>query len=203
MDAMNEVISEPRDEMSPYAPRIHTIKVDVEKIGDLIGPKGKHINEIIEQTGVEIDIDDDGIVSITTNDKEAMEKAIKWVENMTRKIQVGERFEGKVVRIMDFGAFVELGPNTDGMVHSSQFRDERVENINDVVKVGDVLPVVVIEVDQMGRINLSHKAAMGGTADPSREAGGRSRKPGANNQDSGDGRKPGPFKGPRPPSGAR
>ncbi len=199
MEAMNEAIGEPRAEMSQYAPRIHTIRVDVEKIGDLIGPKGKHINEIIEQTGVEIDIDDDGLVSITTNDAEAMEKAIKWVNNMTREIIVGERFDGKVTRIMDFGAFVELVPNTDGMVHISQFRDDRVDNIHDVVKVGDILPVVVIEIDQMGRINLSHKAAMGGTVEPGENSEDHGNRKPKNDRPHGSSRSDGPFKGPRPP----
>jgi polyribonucleotide nucleotidyltransferase len=185
MDAMNAVLSEPRAEMSPYAPRIHTMRVPVEKIGDLIGPKGKHINEIIEQTGVEIDIEDDGLVSITSNDGAALEKAKEWVRNMTREIQVGERFEGRVTRIMDFGAFVELVPNVEGMVHISQFRDERVENIHDVVKTGDIIPVLVVEIDNMGRINLSHKAALPGAKPyaPSKPEPRHNR----------------PFRGPRPP----
>ncbi|MBI1834004.1 MAG: polyribonucleotide nucleotidyltransferase [Candidatus Andersenbacteria bacterium] len=159
METMNAAIAEPNKEMSPYAPRIHTLRVPVEKIGDLIGPKGKHINAIIEETGVEIDIDDDGLVSITTNDKLAMEKAIDWVKNMTREIVAGERFDGKVTRIMNFGAFVELVPGVEGMVHISQFSDERIESVDTVAKVGDIIPVVVVEIDAMGRINLSHKAA--------------------------------------------
>ncbi len=186
MEAMNAVISEPNSEMSPYAPRIYTMRVPVEKIGDLIGPKGKHINEIIEQTGVEIDIEDDGLVSITSNDGEAMEKAKQWVLNMTREIAVGERFEGRVSRIMDFGAFVELLPNVDGMVHISQFRDERIDNINDVVKVGDSISVVVVEIDSMGRINLSYKAALPGAA-PYTPTSRPSAGPRSN------------FRGPRPP----
>lgn len=160
LQSMNEVIDQPRAELSPFAPRIETIQVPVEKIGDLIGPKGKHINEIIEETGVEIDISDEGVVSITSNEADAMAKAKEWVHNMTREIQPGERFEGKVTKIMNFGAFVEIVPGVEGMVHISQFRDEHIDKINDVVKVGDVIPVVVIEIDQMGRINLSHKAAL-------------------------------------------
>jgi len=189
LKTMNAVIAEPRAELSPYAPRIETIQVPVEKIGDLIGPKGKHINEIIEQTGVEIDIDDDGLVSITSNDSAAITKAKEWVHNMTREIQPGERFEGKVTKIMDFGAFVELVPGVEGMVHISQFSDKRIDKINDVVSVGDVIPVVVIEIDSMGRVNLSHKAAL---------TPGHSN----NSQDrpSTEPHKPaGPFKGPRPP----
>ena len=194
---MNEAISEPRADLSPYAPRIHTMRIPVEKIGDLIGPKGKHINEIIEQTGVEIDIEDDGLVSITTNDAQAMEKAKEWVHNMTREIQAGEKFEGRVTRIMDFGAFVEIVPNVEGMVHISQFRDERIDKIDSVVKVGDIIPVVVLEIDSMGRINLSHKAALpGGNSTPAggagRDGGPRGRKEGRKGTGS-------PFRGPRPP----
>lgn len=193
LEKMAAVIAEPRADLSPYAPRIHTVRVPVEKIGDLIGPKGKHINEIIEETGVEIDIDDDGLVSITTNDAQAMEKAKEWVHNMTREIKPGERFDGIVTRIMDFGAFVELVPNVEGMVHISQFRDERVDRIEDVVKVGQVLPVLVVEIDSMGRINLSHKAALTGRIDE--EATSRKRKPDASRPS----RRPGFKGGPKPP----
>lgn len=192
MSAMTAVLPQSRADMSPYAPRIHTMQIPVEKIGDLIGPKGKHINEIIEETGVEIDIDDDGLVAITTNDSQAMEKAIEWVKNLTREIKAGERFEGKVTRIMDFGAFVELVPNVEGMVHISQFRDERVDSIHDVVKVGDIIPVVVTEIDSMGRINLSHKAALPGGSKSSSSDVFRS-------QDAGSSKKPGSFRGPKPP----
>lgn len=197
---MAKALAQPRQELSPYAPRIVTMRVSVEKIGDLIGPKGKHINEIIEQTGVEIDIEDDGLVSITSNNPQAMEKAKEWVHNMTREIKPGERFEGKVTRIMDFGAFVELTPNVEGMVHISQFREERVNDIHDVVKVGDIIPVVVVEIDSMGRINLSHKAALTGKIDPPLPRRGR----GFGGQDRrGNGNGGGPFRklfrGPRPP----
>lgn len=190
---MAKVLAEPRKEMSKYAPRIVTMRVPVEKIGDLIGPKGKHINEIIEQTGVEIDIEDGGLVSITSNDPEMMEKAKEWVHNMTREVQAGERFDGKVTRIMDFGAFVEILPNVEGMVHISQFKEERVNDIHDVVKVGDVIPVLVVEIDSMGRINLSHKAAITGKIDPPQPRGERR---GGNDRPRRGG---GPFRGPRPP----
>lgn len=160
LDAMNQVISSPRADLSPYAPRIYTVRIPVDKIGDLIGPKGKHINAIIEETGVDISIEDDGLVAITSNDPIAMEKAKQWVYDMTREIKVGERFDGKVVKIMDFGAFVELIPNVDGLVHISQFRDERVNKVDDVVKVGDIIAVVVTEIDSTGRISLSHKATL-------------------------------------------
>lgn len=192
LETMAETLAEPRAELSPHAPRIEVIRIDVAKIGDLIGPKGKYINEIIEQTGVEIDIDDDGLVSITSNDPAGMEKAKEWVHNMTREILPGEKFDGKVTRLMDFGAFVELTPGVEGMVHISQFRDERVDKINDVVKVGDSLPVVVTEIDQMGRINLSHKAALPGGSEPAPNrahagSNGKNSTPSAS------------FKGPRPP----
>jgi polyribonucleotide nucleotidyltransferase len=168
---MAKVMPEPKAEMSKYAPRIYTLRVPVSKIGDLIGPKGKHINEIVERTGVEIDIEDDGLVSITSNNQEAAQAALEWAKNMTREITAGETFEGRVTRIMDFGAFVELVPGTEGMVHISKFRNERVDKIHDVVKVGDIIPVLVTEIDQMGRINLSHADYKGdsGTSRPPRE----------------------------------
>lgn len=191
LDQMAAVLSAPRADLSPYAPRIEIMRVPVEKIGDLIGPKGKHINEIIEQTGVEIDIEDDGLVSITSNDPAAMAKAKEWVLNMTREIKAGEKFDGRVTRIMDFGAFVELVPGMEGMVHISQFREERIDSIHDVVKVGDMIPVLVTEIDAMGRINLSHKAALpGGNADAPAGMERRPRKSFG---------KSGPFRGPRAP----
>ena len=187
LETMNAVIAEPRAELSPHAPRMTTIQIDVEKIGDLIGPKGKHINEIIEQTGVDIDIAEDGLVSITSTDAAAMQKAVDWVHNMTKEIQPGERFEGRVVKLMKFGAFVELVPGVDGMVHISEFRDRRVEDINEVAKVGDILKVIVTEVDSMGRINLSHKQAVQGSDTPAETTS-----PATSNN--------GPFKGPKAPS---
>lgn len=194
LQAMAKTIQKPRAEMSPYAPRIHTIRIPVEKIGDLIGPKGKHINEIVEATGADIDIADDGLVSITSADGEAMEKAKEWVHNLTREIQAGERFEGKVTRLMNFGAFVELTPNVEGMVHISQFRDEHVGKIEDVAKVGDTLPVIVTEIDDMGRINLSHKSAMSGPPPAQSD-----KQPANNNHHRPQRPKSGPFNGPRPP----
>lgn len=198
LDAMNKVIDKARPDLSPYAPRIETIQVSVEKIGDLIGPKGKHINEIIEETGVEIDISDEGVVSITSNEAEAMAKAKEWVHNMTREIQPGERFEGKVVKIMDFGAFVELVPGVEGMVHISKFRDEHVEKINDVAKIGDVIAVIVVEIDQMGRINLSHKDAV--SPDNSTKTTSNDQRKNRRRNNNNRSHKPsGLFKGPQPP----
>ena len=189
LNEMASVIAAPRHELSPYAPRIEIIRIPVEKIGDLIGPKGKHINAIIEETGVEIDIEDDGLVSITSTDPAAMAKAKEWVHNMTREIQPGERFEGKITRLMDFGAFVELVPGIEGMVHISQFREERVEKISDIAKVGDIIPVIVTEIDNMGRINLSHKATLPGYKGETSPRPERGRRPSRS----------GPFRGPRPP----
>lgn len=171
---MQTVIAAPRPQLSPYAPRIDTVHIPVDRIGDLIGPRGKHINAIVEETGVEIDINDDGTVSITSPNASALEKAKERIKNLTREIKVGERFEGKVTRIMDFGAFVELLPGTEGLIHISQFRDAHVSDIHDVVKMGDSIPVVVTDIDHLGRINLSHKVAMGGTETP---ATPRERKP--------------------------
>ncbi len=164
LEAMRAVLAAPRPELSPYAPHIHTMRIPVDRIGDLIGPRGKHINDIIEQTGVEIDVEDDGLVSITSPNEAALEKAKEWVRNLTREIKVGERFEGRVTRIMDFGAFVELVPGVEGMVHISQFRDTHVPSIHDVAKIGDIVPVVVTDIDNLGRINVSHKAVANGAA---------------------------------------
>lgn len=158
LGAMNEVIATPRPELSKYAPRIQMLKIAVDKIGDLIGPKGKNINEIIAQTGAAISVEDDGRVSIVTNDGVSMEKAKQMVIDLTREIKVGDRFNGKVVRIMDFGAFVQILPNVDGLVHISQLSHDRVEKVQDVVQIGQTLEVVVTEIDSLGRINLSHKA---------------------------------------------
>ncbi len=155
LDVMLSTIPEPRKDMSPYAPRIYTIKINPDKIKDVIGPKGKVINEIIDETGVTIDIDDNGLVMVTSNDQQAAEKAVDWVKNITREVKVGEVFQGKVARIMDFGAFVEILPQQQGLVHISELAPFRVESVKDVVKVGDIIPVKVIEIDSEGRINLS------------------------------------------------
>lgn len=154
---IKQTIPEPRAELSPYAPRVYALRINPEKIGDVIGPRGKVINEIIEVTGVAIDIEDDGQVLITSTDSAAADKAIAWVKNITREIKAGELFQGKVVKIMDFGAFVEVLPGQDGLVHISELAPFHVEKVTDVVKVGDEIPVKVIETDQAGRINLSLK----------------------------------------------
>ena len=152
---MAPVISEPRKELSPYAPKITQISIDPQKIGDVVGKQGKVINRIIEETGVKIDIEDDGSVNVCGTAQEMIDKAIAIIKNIVTEVEPGMIFTGKVVRMMDFGAFVELAPNKDGMVHISKLSDKRVAKVEDVVKIGDEVTVRVVEVDRMGRINLT------------------------------------------------
>ena len=155
---MNKVISESRAEMSEYAPRLMTMKVHPDKIRDVIGKGGVTIRSITEETGCTIDIADDGTVTIASVNKEAADDARKRIEQITADIEPGQVFEGKVIKIMNFGAFVTLTPGRDGLVHISQLSNERVENVTDVVKEGDMVKVKVLEVDKQGRIRLSMKA---------------------------------------------
>jgi polyribonucleotide nucleotidyltransferase len=155
---MNKVISEPRSEMSEYAPRLMTIKVHPDKIRDVIGKGGVTIRAITEETGCTIDIADDGTVTIASVNKEAADDARKRIEQITADIEPGQVFEGKVIKIMNFGAFVTLTPGRDGLVHISQLSEERVENVTDVVSEGQMVKVKVLEVDKQGRIRLSMKA---------------------------------------------
>jgi len=155
---MNEVITEPRKEMSGYAPRIETIRINPEKIRDVIGKGGVTIRAITEETGATIDIEDDGTVKIAAVDKAAGDEARRRIEQITADLEVGQVYEGKVVRIMDFGAFVSILPGRDGMVHISQIASERVQNVSDKLAVGDVVKVKVLEVDKQGRVRLSMKA---------------------------------------------
>ena len=159
LDKISKVLPEPRPELSRWAPRIYTLQINPDKIREVIGPGGKVINEIIEKCEVSIDIEDSGKVFITAEKEEAGQKAVEWVKNLTREIIVGEVFQGKVKRILNFGAFVEILPGQEGMVHISQLADRRVEKVEDVVRVGDIIPVKVIEIDEKGRINLSLKDA--------------------------------------------
>lgn len=154
LDKIEAVLPAPRENLSPYAPRIKTLQIDPEKIGDVIGPGGKIINEIIDETGATIDIEDSGLVFITSDNEESANKAIEWIKNITKEVAVGEQYEGKVVRILDFGAFVQILPNQDGMIHISKLSRERVEKVEDVVRLGDIVKVKVISVDDQGRINL-------------------------------------------------
>ncbi len=162
LDVMQATIAAPRPDLSPYAPRIITLRINPERIGDVIGPGGKTINEIIAVTGVQtIDIEDDGLVMITSVNAEGAKKAEEWVKNLTREVMAGETFRGKVTRLMDFGAFVEILPKQEGLVHISEMAPWRLNAVRDIVKVGDEVSVVVKEIDDLGRINLSMKQAEG------------------------------------------
>ncbi|MPN19079.1 Polyribonucleotide nucleotidyltransferase [bioreactor metagenome] len=154
---MLEVLSQPRSELSPYAPRIITMEIDPDKIRDVIGPGGKTIKKIIDETGVTIDIEDDGKVFIAAVDVEAGQKAVRIIETLVREVEVGGIYLGKVTRLMNFGAFVEILPGKEGLVHISQLALERVAKVEDVVKVGDEIMVKVVEIDRQGRVNLSRK----------------------------------------------
>jgi len=152
---MNNVLDKPRQEVSEWAPRIFTIKIDQDKIRDVIGKGGVTIRSITEETGASIDIDDDGTIKVAAVDRAGADAAIKRIEELTQELEAGQVFEGKVVRIMDFGAFVNLMPGRDGLVHISQLTEERVETVTDVVNEGDVVRVKVLEVDKQGRVRLS------------------------------------------------
>ena len=161
LQKMAEAIPEPRKELSPNAPRIITLKIDPDQIGDVIGTGGKIINEIIDECGVTIDIEDNGDVFITSEKADSAQKALEWIKNIVKKVEVGEIYQGTVKRILDFGAFVEILPGQEGLVHISHLDDKRVAKVTDVVKLGDVIPVKVISIDEQGRINLSLKEAKG------------------------------------------
>jgi polyribonucleotide nucleotidyltransferase len=156
------VIAEPRSTLSPYAPKMFTMNIDPDKIRDVIGPGGKVINKIIAETGVKIDIEDDGRVFVATSDEAAGRRAIAIIEAIAKDVQAGQIFMGKVTRLMTFGAFVEFAPGKEGLVHISKLDNKRVDKVEDVVKVGDEFLVKVLEVDKQGRINLSRKDAMPG-----------------------------------------
>lgn len=155
---MKEALAAPRLDLSPYAPRITSFMIKPDKIREVIGAGGKIINEIIAKCpGVKIDIEDDGLVMVTSTDAESSAKAVKWIQDIVREVAAGEIFEGKVTRLMDFGAFVEVLPGKEGLVHISQLANYRVNRVEDVVNVGDTLKVEVSEIDDQGRINLTHK----------------------------------------------
>jgi polyribonucleotide nucleotidyltransferase len=160
LDAMASVIAQPRSDLSKYAPRIQVIKINPEKIGALIGPGGKNIRRITETTGAQIDIDDDGTVNIYSNDKEAMDAAIREVNLITAEAEVGKIYRGTVTGIKDFGAFVEILPGREGLVHISELANFRVNRVEDVVKMGEAIWVKCLNVDENGKIRLSRKAAL-------------------------------------------
>ena len=157
---MLKCIAEPRKQLKKYAPKITTIKVNPEKIKDIIGPGGKIIKKIVEDTGAQIDINDDGTVYIAAADSESADAAIKTIQDITAEPEVGKIYTGKVTRIMNFGAFVEFMPGREGLVHISQLAKERVEKVEDVVNVGDEIVVKLVEIDSKGRLNLSRKACL-------------------------------------------
>ena len=159
LDEMAKVIKKPRTELSPYAPRIIILKINPDKIREVIGPGGKMINRIIDECEVSIDIEDSGKIFVTAGKEEAVKKAVAWIENITREAKVGEIFQGRVTRILDFGAFTEIFPGQEGLIHISQLAPYHVEKVEDIVKVGDIVPVKVISIDEQGRINLSLKEA--------------------------------------------
>ncbi|MCC5909849.1 MAG: polyribonucleotide nucleotidyltransferase [Clostridiaceae bacterium] len=160
MDKMKEVIDKPKPDLSPYAPRIFTMKINPDKIRDVIGAGGKTINKIIEETSAKIDIENDGTIYIAAENKELGEKALKTIENIIKEPEIGEIYKAKVVKIMNFGAFVEILPGKEGLIHISNLAHERVNKVEDVLKVGQEIDVKVMEIDQQGKINLSHKALL-------------------------------------------
>jgi polyribonucleotide nucleotidyltransferase len=159
LEHMLTTIAEPRAELSPYAPQVVTITINPDKIRDVIGKGGETINKIIAETGADIDIKDDGTVFIASPDKTSIDATIKWIESLTQEPEVGKIYTGTVVKIMDFGAFVNIMPGTDGMVHVSEMANERVEHPSDVVHEGQTVDVKLVAIDDRGRLQLSMKAA--------------------------------------------
>ncbi len=160
LDYMESVLDTPREELAPTAPRITKVKIDPEKIGALIGPGGKHIRGITESSGAQVDIDEDGMVSIYATDAASMESAVSQVNALTAEIEIGTIYEGKVVTVKDFGAFVECIPGKEGLVHISELANERVESVDSICKPGDAMKVKCIDIDNQGRVRLSRKAAL-------------------------------------------
>jgi len=161
LEVMQRAIPEPRSDLSPFAPRITVLKIDPAKIGALIGPGGKMINSIIDQTGVDIAVEDDGTVFVTSVKAEGMEEALAMIKQITKEYKPGELLEGTVVRIFDFGAMVEVAPKTDGLIHISELAPWRVGAVEDVVNIGDRIPVMVRNIDDQGRLNFSLKSVPG------------------------------------------
>ena len=154
-EVMDKVIAQPRPEVGEYAPKIIQMQIDPQKIGEVVGQRGKTINAIIEQTGVKIDIEDDGFVSICGTEQDKMDKAAKLIATIVTDFEAGQVFEGKVVSIKEFGAFVEFAPGKEGMVHISKISKERVNKVEDVLSIGDEVKVVCLGKDKMGRFSFS------------------------------------------------
>ena len=180
LDKIHDAISEVRTELSPYAPRLVRVTIPVDKIGMVIGPGGKTIRGIVETTGATVDVENDGTVTIGAADGDASDLAVKMVKDLVREIQRGEIFTGKVVKIMNFGAFVELTPGKDGMVHISELADYHVKAVEDIVQLGEEITVLVLDVDPTGRIKLSRRALLKDT----------------NNEEDGDGSNSNPLSSP-------
>ena len=159
LDEMDKVIDSTRSEMSPYAPRIYTTKIPQDKIRDVIGPGGKVIRGIIEQTGVKIDVEDDGTIHVASSDPDAAKKALKIIGDLTATAEVGKTYLGKVVRLVDFGAFVEIFPGTDGLLHISEIAETRIKEVRDELKEGDQILVKVLGLEG-NKIKLSRKAVL-------------------------------------------
>ncbi len=157
LEKMEKVLASPRPHLSSYAPKILTTQINPEKIREIIGPGGRIINEIIRECDVSIDVEDTGRIFVSAEKQEAAEKALEWIKNITKEVEIGEIFQGKVKKILNFGAFVEILPGQEGLVHISQLADHRVEKVEDIVKIGEIVPVKVIGIDEQGRINLSLK----------------------------------------------
>ena len=162
LDRMEETISEARDDQSPYAPRITLVKIDTAKIGLVIGPGGKTIRRIIDETGARIDVEDDGTVFVASTDAEGSSKAVEMIRALTEDPEIGKIYTGTVRRVTDFGAFVEILPGTDGLVHVSQLADYHVASVEDVVRVGDEIMVMVVDIGADDKIRLSRRAVLEG-----------------------------------------
>jgi len=161
IDKIRETLAQPRPDISPFAPRITQVKVRPDRVRDVIGSGGKNIRQIISETGVTIDVEDDGTVTIASSDAEAAARAVQMVKWLTEDAEIGKIYRGTVKKVVDFGAFVEILPGTEGLVHISQLDKERVKKVTDIVNEGDEVLVKVIEIDKQGKIRLSRKDALG------------------------------------------
>jgi polyribonucleotide nucleotidyltransferase len=196
LDAMNAAIPSPRENLSPHAPRMLVIQIDKEDIGAVIGPGGKMIRSITEKTGATIDIEEDGRIFIASVDEKAANEAMRIVKQIVEKPEVGKIYDGKVVSIREFGAFVEIIPGKDGLLHISEIAPHRIERVEDVLKEGDVIQVKVVSQDDQGKLRLSKRAAEGhepAPAPPRRDGRGRGPR-----RDGGGGRGRGPRRDDRP-----
>jgi polyribonucleotide nucleotidyltransferase len=173
LDRMSEAIPEPREDISLYAPRIVSIKIPVEKIKDIIGPGGKIIRKMQDDFDVQIEVENDGTVNIASIDKEAAENVISKIRDLTEEPEVGKIYTGKVTSVTNYGAFVEILPGQEGLLHISELADGYVKRVEDIINVGDEVVVKLVEIDKFGRLNLSRKAAMD---DGTRPSGKRPRK---------------------------